>query len=626
MRCKTDGAWRVPAPLEGSINSLARPVVVTVLLASLLLPSVEGADLTGVEFGLGVFDQLAHLELTGPQQAEMKRLRAEYEPSMARLQQRAALTPQQRDARSAAVRTAIARGLRGTAARDFIETAGRPTDDQNAAERQFAERQLKLFEAVRALLTPQQRAQLAKRPASEAGAGDLVVRLSPRLRQHSDDAKTLNVVADELQLTELSRLLTALDITATEPLVPAITRAEVDDPKAPANVARLKKRLRSYWLVHAPKHADRLAPVIEQFNRLPEVDFAYKAFRFRDPSVDPSDDPYCVFQCYLDPAPRGIDARYVWKRTGGAGASTGLADVERGWYPHHQDFASKQPLLIHGDMRPDSQPHGTAVLGEVIADDNQVGIVGIAPSADFVFLSSYFDDATMADGSVPAAIYVALCLLNAGDVLLVEVEEDVTLLPAEVDDAVFDVIELSTMLGVTVVAAGGNGGHNLDAYRDSRGKHILNRGSADFRDSGAIMVGGADFGVPHERADWSNYGSRIDCYAWGRRVVSTGFKGDLDDGNGDVNKSYTIAFNGTSSAAPIIAGAAMLVQGLAKGNAGRTLPPSEIRAILANPDTGTPQGPKVSGAIGVMPDLRAILECHKALAPAAAAPARSLRK
>lgn len=603
------------------MNPLSRPVVLILLLASFGLPPRADAELADVEFGLGVFDQLAHLQLTGPQQAEVKRLRAQYEPSMVRLQQRAARTAQQRDAREAAVRTAIERRLRGVAARNFIETAGRPTADQMAAERQLARQQIQLFESIRALLTPQQLEQLANRPAGEAESGDFVLRLSPSLPQPSDDAKTLMAVANELKLTGLSNLLTALDITEARRLVPEITRADVDDPNLLPDVARLKKRLRSYWLVSAAKHRNRLPQVIQQFRQLPEVEFAYRAFRFSDPTVDPSDDIYCVQQGYLDPAPCGIDARYVWTQTNGAGASTGLVDVERGWYPHHEDFTSKRPLKIHGGMRHASQGHGTAVLGEAIADDNQCGVVGIAPSADYVFLSSYFNDSTMSDGSVPAAIYAGLLFLDVGDVLLLEVQADHGF-PAEVDDCVFDAVQLSVLLGVTVVAAGGNGKKDLDAYCNSLGQQILNRGSADFRDSGAILVGGANAVLPHERARPSNYGSRIDCYAWNNNVVSTGYCGDLDDGGGDVNKAYTKTFNGTSSAAPIIAGAALLVQGLAKGNARRIILPREMRNILSNPATGTCQGPTRPGHIGVMPNLRAILGCHKELSPSALNPPR----
>ena len=67
-------------------------------------------------------------------------------------------------------------------------------------------------------------------------------------------------------------------------------------------------------------------------------------------------------------------------------------------------------------------------------------------------------------------------------------------------------------------------------------------------------------------------------------------------------------FNGTSSASPIISGAALIVQGMYKANNGCPLSPLEMRALLSDPATGTAQGGGVPGNIGVMPDLRSIIE------------------
>jgi serine protease len=77
-----------------------------------------------------------------------------------------------------------------------------------------------------------------------------------------------------------------------------------------------------------------------------------------------------------------------------------------------------------------------------------------------------------------------------------------------------------------------------------------------------------------------------------------------------VNKAYTDSFNGTSSAAPIIAGAAIIVQGMSKANSGIHIAPDEMRNILSAPGIGTPQSPAVAGHIGVMPDLRAIITAY----------------
>jgi hypothetical protein len=67
--------------------------------------------------------------------------------------------------------------------------------------------------------------------------------------------------------------------------------------------------------------------------------------------------------------------------------------------------------------------------------------------------------------------------------------------------------------------------------------------------------------------------------------------------------SYTNRFGGTSGAAAIVAGAAVVIQGLHKYFKGRPLTPAEMRHVLRA--TGTPQLPAgATQKIGVMPDIR----------------------
>ncbi len=98
---------------------------------------------------------------------------------------------------------------------------------------------------------------------------------------------------------------------------------------------------------------------------------------------------------------------------------------------------------------------------------------------------------------------------------------------------------------------------------------ITTSSSRTGRDSGAIFVGA---GAPpplglrpiEARLDFSNYGSRVDVQGWGRKVATLDY-GDLqacDDPTRD--RHYTGEFAGTSSASPIIAGAAVLLEGIAR--------------------------------------------------------------
>lgn len=245
--------------------------------------------------------------------------------------------------------------------------------------------------------------------------------------------------------------------------------------------------------------------------------------------------------------------------------------------------------------------------------DNQIGGIGIAPATKARVISQWRkkDGDWFATSNIADAIFDAILNMQFGDVLLLEAQENdpngsSDYYPVEVADSTFDAIRVATALGITVVQAGANSKVDLDGYSNPDGKQIFNRGSGDFRDSGAIMVGASTSTVPHSR--WqisesdtgSNFGSRMDLYAWGQNVDTT----DTNDA-GTTNRDYTPGFDGTSSASAIIAGAALIIQGIANSVFGWKLSPLQVRKILAQ--NGTPSNDLNNDKIGVMPDLKAII-------------------
>lgn len=347
----------------------------------------------------------------------------------------------------------------------------------------------------------------------------------------------------------------------------------------------------------------RAAPLLSKLNDQPQVETVHPLRLAPPPAIiNPSDDPRSSNQGYLNAAPTGIDARYAWAFPGGDAAGVGFVDLEQGWNLEHEDLVAAKVTLISGSSFAYFD-HGTSVLGEVLMSDNMLGGVGIAPGAIGRVVSQWQPNGY----NTPGAILDAVSTMQFGDVLLLEAQTwdplgtTSSFLPVEVEDTTFEAIRLATALGITVVEAGANGGYDLDTYVSGTGARIFNRADPGFRDSGAILVGAASSQPTHERLGFSNYGSRVDAFAWGENVdtATTNFDGTDDT-------LYTTFFSGTSSASPIVSGAGLIVQGLMSAHQGRRLSPLELRQILTQ--GGTPSAQPATDRIGVMPNLKAIIE------------------
>jgi hypothetical protein len=351
--------------------------------------------------------------------------------------------------------------------------------------------------------------------------------------------------------------------------------------------------LNNYYMLTLPEGLD-VGTFIDALNAMDIVEIAYPE-PIPQPAHVPSDIPpktpkFESSQGYLNPAPTGVDALYAWTQGGGRGQGVQFADVEGGWQIGHEDLDIHSADLVGGtnSTAPAWRQHGTAVLGEVIGHKNGYGIKGIAHKAT-AKMSSIFGQTTA------NAINTAASNLNPGDIILIELHApgpasgetcecncgQFDFIAMEYWTANFDAMLAATANGIIVVEAAGNGGMDLD--------HSRYGGAFDrsVRDSGAIIVGAGTSSVPHNPMCWTNYGNRIDSYGWGENVVTTGY-GGLFNGGSDINQYYTSTFSGTSSASPIVVGAAASLQGRAKNRGADYLSPGAIRQILTG--TGTTQG------------------------------------
>ena len=334
-------------------------------------------------------------------------------------------------------------------------------------------------------------------------------------------------------------------------------------------------------------------PLVWLFGQLTDVvESAWQIFRSEPAAVSAVGNPEFAFQQYLAAAPLGVGAPGGWA-TGADGSGVRLIDLEHAWLlppadRRHEDHPTGITLL-RGINRFRGRGHGTAVLGVIGAVDNDLGVVGLAPNTDLSAMSP-LDGTSLSDTTERVASLVVLAgtLLQDGDILLIEVQ--LRGRATELDRAVFNAVELVTKAGRIVVQPAGNIGADLDP-------EILG-------DSGAVLVGACDSNVPHNR--WvhgergSNFGQRLDCWAWGERVHTTGSDGDPVPPN-----SY-FEFTGTSAAAAIIAGCCALIQHahtLAFGENAARISPPEMREILRAPSNCTP----VAGSFRGMPNLKRIV-------------------
>jgi hypothetical protein len=209
------------------------------------------------------------------------------------------------------------------------------------------------------------------------------------------------------------------------------------------------------------------------------------------------------------------------------------------------------------------------------------------------------------------AIFGAIDILGFGDVMVIENQTHICITwvtnavgdpqcqnevaaPVEIEELVYKSLRLATALGIVVVEPTGNGSRDLDAMVDIAGKKTLDPATpAEFRDSGAILVGGSEpEAVGRKKAAASSYGLRVNCFARAEYVTCTNAAG-----------ATGAFFGGTSAASAIVAGAAVAVQGMASNALGFRLGPLQMRALLGDVGINTESGDASAYLIGMMPNL-----------------------
>lgn len=371
------------------------------------------------------------------------------------------------------------------------------------------------------------------------------------------------------------------------------------------------KKLKRIYKVETPiKDNEGILKLAQALERFPELEYASIL------SNEPIEPPFIktfvatpdleASQTYLLSNP-GINVNYAWSR-GINGQNIRVRDVEYGFHKSHEMLVNRNPIQFETGVLPNSSltnpnssyynylDHGTAVMSILGSAKDNVGLSGTAYGA--TEMKGFLEWTTSSYNRV-AAVSRSINASQAGDIILYEMQtggQNSNYVLAEYDNLIWDLTKAATDSGIIVIAAAGNGNENLDhsfysAY-NSRGN------------SGAIVVGAGTNTTQHSKLSFSTYGSRVDVQGWGQNVLAAGYGGWAKYDN-DNNKTYTM-FSGTSSATPIVASAAILIQSFNLQQTGQYLTPSEMRSLLIN--TGIPQGGNVSTKIGPLPNIKAAIE------------------
>lgn len=369
--------------------------------------------------------------------------------------------------------------------------------------------------------------------------------------------------------------------------------------------------------------------LLRALKEIPAVAKVYPSFYPMTASIS-STPSLAAHQGYLNAESThgGLNAIAAW---GGNvyGAGVYVVDNEPGLNPFHEDLVLstlgisqggnylRGPLCLpdHFSSLPKCDAynaHGTAIAGILVGRHNSHGVDGFAPQSYYLHsggngsqsvlqaaTDGIDDPGTSSDDDVePGSVwlietqtigkYSTTSDCDSGDAAC-----EYGYMPTEIIPSAFAAIRQAIAYGVTVVSVAGNGQMNLDDGSLYSGDWSFVRNLAH-EDAGSIMVG-ASTGQDKQKISFSNCGGRVNSFAWGVGVATTGSPYGLYAWNGttlpvpansasDPNNYYINNFGGTSSAAAMVAGAAALIQSHAKLQLGskRYLAPQKMREIVTS--------------------------------------------
>jgi serine protease len=339
--------------------------------------------------------------------------------------------------------------------------------------------------------------------------------MSPRVHSISARLREVGVVASAcaVGLAALAGLLAAPASAAAQigpgerrlsPVIPPAKR-EVDQDTI---LVRLKPGARFDAAARRVHSAAGAIEVVREFPEVPGLvqvrvprlkrDGVITAYRFNPSVMYAEPNPIRSIQQQSSPYGIGmVNAPSVWPTTRGTGSRVAVLDT--GIMANHEDLPAPiaSASFMPGQAVADGNSHGTHCSGTVLAVDNNLGVVGVAPQADLM-IGKVLGDGGSGDtaGVMAGALWAAdngahviSMSLGGGDFLQAEQ----------------DLYTALTQRNVLVVASAGNSNTSTPSY------------PAAYPDVLSVIAVDSN----GNRASFSNFGPTTDISAPGVSVQST---------------------------------------------------------------------------------------------------------
>jgi serine protease len=247
---------------------------------------------------------------------------------------------------------------------------------------------------------------------------------------------------------------------------------------------------------------------------------------------------------------RNINVEQAWDETQGEGITVAVIDTGVSQVPDLKltklvkgyDFVNDKADAT------DDNGHGTHVAGTIAqSTNNGYGVAGIAYKAGIMPLKvlSSNGGGTVAD----IAESIKFAADNGADVI------NMSLGGGGASTMIEEAIKYANSKGVVIIAAAGNEGRNASSY-PARYPNVISVSATD---------------AAGDKASYSNFGAGVDISAPGGSETGKIIQNTLDPSSGE---SVFVGFQGTSMAAPHVAGVAALIK------ASGISEPAEVLSVL----------------------------------------------